>query len=225
MKSLEKMSFYELLNVAEDATQEEIQKAYLLAMATYRPNSLATYGMISGHERQVTLKKIEKAFQILSDRTRRQDYNRRFLEKRVRRGEALAEVPERERKPAEKPEKEETLWQKITSPVLSVWTRHSELEEQKSEVAEKRANKDLLIQEFSLSTGKYLKNVRDMKGLSLEIVSDRTKISVRYLRALEEDDYEILPGGAYLTYMLGAYAKSLSLDPQLVLKDFRLPPK
>ncbi len=66
-KKIEEMDFYELLNLRLDATEQEILKAYDLAVATYHPDALASYGVLSAEERGEMLDRIEKAFQTLGD--------------------------------------------------------------------------------------------------------------------------------------------------------------
>jgi hypothetical protein len=76
-------------------------------------------------------------------------------------------------------------------------------------------------EEYSLSTGQYLKHVRNTKGISLRNVADLTKIGTQYLEALEDGDYSKLPNGSYLTYIIAAYAKVLNLDAKSVVSDFK----
>lgn len=60
--------------------------------------------------------------------------------------------------------------------------------------------------------GEYLKSVREEKGLELEDLAKETKIQKRYLRALEEEDYEELPGEAYVKGFLKNYAQALGMS-------------
>ncbi|MDR3289023.1 MAG: helix-turn-helix domain-containing protein [Peptococcaceae bacterium] len=59
--------------------------------------------------------------------------------------------------------------------------------------------------------GELLKRARENKGWSLEQVEKTTRIRVRYLKALEEEDYAILPGSAYVKGFLRTYAKHLGI--------------
>ena len=75
--------------------------------------------------------------------------------------------------------------------------------------------------ELPISSGQYLVSVRNLRGVSLEEISNGTKIKVKYLKALEEEDYESLPRGAYRRYILKALALAIGLDPDAVAEDFQ----
>ena len=61
--------------------------------------------------------------------------------------------------------------------------------------------------------GRKLKEAREEKNWSYTEAEDITKISVRYLRALEAEEYNILPGATYTKGYLRTYAKHLGLNP------------
>jgi cytoskeleton protein RodZ len=67
------------------------------------------------------------------------------------------------------------------------------------------------------SLGKYLKLKRDLRNLSLREVAKSTRIKENFLRAIEEDRYELLPPAIYVKGFLTIYAKYLSLDPHDVV--------
>jgi cytoskeleton protein RodZ len=70
--------------------------------------------------------------------------------------------------------------------------------------------------------GENLRREREMRGVSLEEISDATKISVRMLHALEADQFDKLPGGIFTRSFLRAYAKYLGLDEETVMAEFQL---
>ena len=65
--------------------------------------------------------------------------------------------------------------------------------------------------------GKYLKNQRESKKISLREVAKNTRVREHLLRAIEEDQYHLLPPATYVRGFLLAYAKYLRLDPNEVL--------
>nr|WP_242941993.1 helix-turn-helix domain-containing protein [Desulfonispora thiosulfatigenes] len=65
-----------------------------------------------------------------------------------------------------------------------------------------------------------LKEARLKKGVSLEEVEKEIKIRKKYIEALEEDNYEILPGKVYIKGFLKLYGNYLSLDVPDLLKQF-----
>lgn len=68
--------------------------------------------------------------------------------------------------------------------------------------------------------GKLLQDARHAKGLTIEQASDTLKIMKRHLQALEAEDYEALPPGAFSRGFLVNYAKFLGLNPTEVTQIF-----
>ncbi|PGM54724.1 RodZ domain-containing protein [Bacillus sp. AFS053548] len=60
--------------------------------------------------------------------------------------------------------------------------------------------------------GKYLREAREAKGLSIDDVQELTKIQKRYLEAIEEGNYEILPGQFYVRAFIRQYAETIGVD-------------
>ena len=52
--------------------------------------------------------------------------------------------------------------------------------------------------------------LRQSKGITLEQIADTTKISIRYLRAIEEGRLAILPGGVYSINYIRQYAEAIT---------------
>ena len=69
--------------------------------------------------------------------------------------------------------------------------------------------------------GERLREARRARGLDLEEVAERTKIRSRYLRALEDEDWDLLPGATYVRGFLHAYAELLGLDAEAVVEEYR----
>jgi flagellar biosynthesis protein FlhG len=69
-------------------------------------------------------------------------------------------------------------------------------------------------------TGALLRQVRESFRVSLRDVSQKTKIGLQYLRAIEEDDFAKLPAVVYASGFVGEYAKCLKLDPQQVSRTY-----
>jgi len=65
--------------------------------------------------------------------------------------------------------------------------------------------------------GKYLKNQRESKKISLREVAKNTRVREHILRTIEEDQHDLLPPATYVKGFLLAYAKYLRLDPNDVL--------
>jgi cytoskeleton protein RodZ len=70
------------------------------------------------------------------------------------------------------------------------------------------------------SFGAYLKQLREEKGISREEISSRTKISIKYLKALEEDDLARVPNEVFAKGFIRSYARCLALEEHDVLSRF-----
>jgi cytoskeletal protein RodZ len=65
-----------------------------------------------------------------------------------------------------------------------------------------------------------LDEIRKRRGVSLEQISDRTKISTRFLRAIETEEFEKLPGGVFNTSYIRQYASSIGLPEDELLSKY-----
>jgi transcriptional regulator with XRE-family HTH domain len=74
--------------------------------------------------------------------------------------------------------------------------------------------------------GNSLRDARERRGLSYADVERDTRIRPRYLRALEEETFDALPGQTYAKGFLREYADFLGLDGQQFVDEFssRFPP-
>jgi len=68
--------------------------------------------------------------------------------------------------------------------------------------------------------GKKFRKARESKQLSLDSVSNVTKISARMLQAIEEEKFDLLPGGVFNKGFIRAYAKHLGLDPEDAITEY-----
>ena len=78
MKNFEELDYYEILDIPIDASSFEISRAYRNALELYSEDSLLTYSLFSDRERVNILKKIVRAYNTLSDDTKRRTYNERL---------------------------------------------------------------------------------------------------------------------------------------------------
>jgi cytoskeleton protein RodZ len=68
--------------------------------------------------------------------------------------------------------------------------------------------------------GNSLREARLRQGYELPRVEADTKIRAKYLKALEEEHFEVLPGETYVKGFLRTYAEYLGLDGQLYVDEF-----
>ncbi len=69
--------------------------------------------------------------------------------------------------------------------------------------------------------GQELRKEREKRNISLKEVVDVTRISRRYLEALEDDKLDILPGGFFIKGIVRSYAKALGIDEELWVERYR----
>jgi cytoskeleton protein RodZ len=68
--------------------------------------------------------------------------------------------------------------------------------------------------------GSELRQQRNWQGVQLEDISAATRITVRYLRALEEEAFGELPGGVFNKGIVRSYARFLNLDEHATVAAF-----
>lgn len=68
--------------------------------------------------------------------------------------------------------------------------------------------------------GSSLRDTRVRQGLEIASVEATTKIRGKYLRALEDERFDLLPGEAYVKGFLRTYADWLGLDGQLYVDEY-----
>ena len=68
--------------------------------------------------------------------------------------------------------------------------------------------------------GNSLREARLRQGLEFPEIEQATKIRGKYLRALEEEQFEVLPAQTYVKGFLRSYADYLGLDGQLYVDEF-----
>jgi cytoskeleton protein RodZ len=69
--------------------------------------------------------------------------------------------------------------------------------------------------------GERLREARMRQGRDITEVEVATKIRAKYLRALENDEFAMLPGSTYVKSFLRTYAEYLGLDAHLLVEEFR----
>ena len=69
-----------------------------------------------------------------------------------------------------------------------------------------------------MGIGEKLKEARIAKNLSLDDIQDETKIQKRYLQAIEEGNFHILPGSFYARAFIKEYAQVVGLDYESLVK-------
>jgi hypothetical protein len=69
--------------------------------------------------------------------------------------------------------------------------------------------------------GAILREARTRRGIELSEVEEVTRIRLRYLRAIEEENWDALPGGVYTRGFIRTYASFLGLDGDRLATEYR----
>ncbi len=213
IKKIEDLNYYELLEVSPTATSQEIHKAYERVRRIYEPNSIALYSLFSADETAAIHQRIEEAYRTLV-----YEDNRKRYDAMLRQQNDLPEPP-----PPPPPPKYQ---RQPIQPALSLPSGNhyrSSMDppqapaEETPAPLERVAPLSQFIAEFS---GAAIKMLREQRGLSLRNVADATKVSVRYLEMIEEENFTKLPVRAYTRGFLTLYAKALGWDTERVTADY-----
>lgn len=208
-------NYYEILEVPEDSSPEEIHRGYMRSKTAYSTDSLALYSLMSPEECNAVLNLIEEAYSILSDSNKRRQYDsaRGFNTNSGNR------VFTREAATGYGDLNEHTLKTNTTTTSERSMTKI---------VAQNRFSLDYKmdsafekeIEQTTEFPGDFLRKVREYKGVELGRMADMTKISKTYIRYIEDEAFEKLPASVYVRGFVYQYAKSLKLNPELVANSF-----
>lgn len=70
------------------------------------------------------------------------------------------------------------------------------------------------------SFGGDLRRERELREVSLQEISEATKISMKFLHAIEENQFDLLPGGVFNVGFIRAYAKYIGVDDDEMVNNY-----
>jgi cytoskeleton protein RodZ len=73
---------------------------------------------------------------------------------------------------------------------------------------------------MAASFGEQLRLAREARGISLREISEQTRISMRYLEAIEANDFKRLPGGIFNRSFIKAYARYIGYDEKEAVEAY-----
>lgn len=222
-------TYYELLEVAPSAGATEIYQAYQRAKSTYSPSSPALYTMFTPEEAAQLMSLIEEAYQTLSSKTRRHDYD---IQIGLAKGTPSSA---RTQAPVLRPRVDEIKPQTPAGSTLVTGSKTSD-ENWAGEVKIVKKRDDLPkgfartrfsvyeikpeieeeIKNVQECDGQFLQKIRLYKGVNLDQLSEEIKVSKSLLVALEANDIDGLPIAVFTRGFVIQIAKILNInDKQL----------
>jgi flagellar biosynthesis protein FlhG len=186
----EEQTYYEMMESEPGVSDEEIRRAYRTVKDNYASGSMVIAGLYDEHELAALHARINAAHDTLFAPDRRRLYDLALPEADLAR--AVRAAARVARAPA------------AASPGAE----------------ERPETPEVVIDGSAEVTGAFLKKVREVRGLELGEISQRTKISERYLRALEEEQFGEMPAAVYVRGYVTEYARALRLDPQRAAESY-----
>ena len=202
MKRLDDLNYYELLEVAYEASPFEVHQAYKEMIQLYHDDSLASYSFFSKEEREGILTRLEEAYSTLMDERKRSHYDRLLMERGILEKAA----------PSQGDRAKVSLMYNAKRLAANTALR---IRDRLKPIA----SSNPLIQEIlanDVLSGNDLKKIRDELGLSLEEIAGMVKVRIVYLNAIENDQFEKTPSLTFLKGFLRAYAQCMGLDADVV---------
>jgi curved DNA-binding protein CbpA len=193
-------NYYEILGVAPHVNSSQIQAAYRFARTLYSGDTTPTYVLLSGDDRAQMIALVEEAYAALSNPSVRRDYDLR-----------LASQGGRASSPIESPARME-----VRVPETEPRQRPTPAPEPPPEPGIEPARAPEMV------NGAVLKAMREARNLTIEQIAASSKVGGRFLRALEEDRHDALPGRVFARGFLIEYARAIRVsDTELVERYLR----
>lgn len=193
-----KYNYYEILEISTNAAQHEVTTAYERARSTYSGENTAIYTIFSEREARELLTLIEEAYSVLGNKTLRNIYDQRLL--------------------GPSPSGSDLTYQSILQASRQIFN------EAKAETQKNAFTKDADFEKQIMAqtnwTGEFLKKVREYKNISIDQMSQRTKINSYYIQALEETNPKSLPAVVFVRGYVVQVAKELHLPEKAVADSY-----
>lgn len=220
----EKKNYYDVLEIETNSTPGQIESAYVRAKNAYSGDSVALYSLMTREECNEILGQIEEAYSVLGFPEKRREYDR------LRGFNKTAGAPVYDHhhdsaraNPVKKEvQKEAVQYEDFGSNLIEA--KVSKITAQKKFGLEYNESSEMdgRIRDCSEFTGKFLKEVREYKNVTIERLAEMTRISKTHLIAMENEDIAKLPADVYVRGYVYQYAKVLKLNPEQVATSFML---
>ncbi len=201
---LDDQNHYQVLEIAYEASADEIQSAYEVARDIYSHEALVSGTILSEHERRGTFDRIAEAYQTLIAEESRRLYDKRLgLTESSNR--ALQE-PVSMREPVEKLDRLDRL---DRAPKVNAAPARSE-----------PRKCPIQLKPSEQVSGEFLRKAREAMGLELSAISEETKIHHSVLESIESERIDRLPAPVYLRSFTRQIAACLGLDEERISSSY-----
>jgi flagellar biosynthesis protein FlhG len=268
--------YYLILDLKPDASPSDIREAYLRAKATYQKDNVALYTLIDGSEREDMLRRVEEAYQVLSNPERRREYDRFYGQISSNPTSASSAASPSPASPPPFKHQSAADSAKVisidrTAPMESFSSHENPLEPPRTDIrsaipsqassgpqspsafqlneslasgsgasgsgitasstsanlsaahnqnsaklSKATAELEKEIAEQTEWSGAFIRHVREVRGVSIEEVTQATKITKAYILAIEEENYGKLPAAVFIRGFVSQLARLLKLPAQEV---------
>lgn len=191
-------NYYDILELNANSAQHEVTKAYERAKATYSGDNPAIYTIFSEQEARELLSLIEEAYSILGNKNLRSVYDQRLLSGRF--------------------QLEDLSYDAIVTASKQIFPEPKQ-EEKKAEYKKDTAFEGE-ISNCNEWNGQFLAKVREYKNVSVQKMSETTKINSYYIKAIEKMDPESLPAPVFIRGYVVQMAKILGLNEKKVADSY-----
>lgn len=220
----EKKNYYDVLEIETNSAPGQIEGAYVRAKNAYSGDSVALYSLMTREECNEILGQIEEAYSVLGFPEKRRAYDRlRGFNKTAgtpmydHHHDSARANPVKKEAPMDAVQYEDFGSNLIEAKVSKI-TAQKKFGLDYSESTEM----DARIRDCSEFTGKFLKEIREYKNVTIERLAEMTRISKTHLTAMENEDIPKLPADVYVRGYVYQYAKVLKLNPEQVATSFML---
>ena len=199
-------NYYEVLNVDQNANRLMIREAYLRLKNLYSNGGDALSGMAGADDLARHLHELDRAFEVLNDEHKRAEYDR-----------AIAVVHGNQDLNSEWTI-ESHVWQplKATSGQETIQTSRSTLKVTKTQASGShdnglQSNFMVAMDDGDVADGSMLMKLRELAGVTQNEIQERTKISLEYIRGMENNRFDRLPQVVYVKGFMRSYLRYLNV--------------
>lgn len=198
--SLESLDYYAVLDIAPEASQDDIFAAYRKAQTTYSLENPEIYKIFSYDEARAWHDLIEEAYSIIGSPNSRRAYDLNI------KNSPAATLPSLDFAEQNQTPTQPSLPEGFAETVISQYPLSKSMED--------------LIEKQEDFDGLFLKKIREYKKIDLPDFSKHTCIAIRHLYAIENNNFSVLPAAVFVRGYIIQYCRVLNLNEEKVVRSF-----